>query len=100
MAVLTRPPRREEPRAGRRTGRGAAGRRWRLWGGVRGNEFIAGWLFVAPVIVILGLFLVVPIGMAVWVSLTGWNGQGSPFKSGVPFVGMANYTDLFTKDGL
>ncbi|SCF40291.1 carbohydrate ABC transporter permease [Micromonospora mirobrigensis] len=68
--------------------------------GVRGSENLAGWLFVAPVVVILGLFLLLPILMAFWVSLTGWNGQGSPFRSGVPFVGADNYTRLFTVDGL
>jgi multiple sugar transport system permease protein len=68
--------------------------------GIRGNEGAAGWLFVAPVILILGLFLLLPILMALWVSLTGWNGQGSPFTSGVPFVGTDNYTKLFTEDGL
>jgi multiple sugar transport system permease protein len=69
-------------------------------GSIRGNERVAGWLFVAPVVVVLGLFLVVPILMALWVSLTRWNGQGSPFQSGVPFVGLDNYTGLFTDDGL
>ncbi|WP_416900612.1 carbohydrate ABC transporter permease [Micromonospora echinospora] len=69
-------------------------------GGVRGNENLAGWLFVAPVVAILGLFLLLPILMAFWVSLTGWNGQGSPFTSGVPFVGTDNYTRLFTEEGL
>ncbi|TYB37529.1 sugar ABC transporter permease [Micromonospora sp. AP08] len=69
-------------------------------GGVRGNENIAGWLFVAPVIVILGLFLLLPILMALWVSLTDWNGQGSPFTADVPFVGGKNYTRLFAEDGL
>ncbi|MGB2571844.1 carbohydrate ABC transporter permease [Micromonospora citrea] len=73
----------------RRTGRG-----------IRSNENLAGWLFVAPVIVILGLFLLLPILMALWVSLTDWNGQGSPFTTGVPFVGVDNYTTLFTEDGL
>ncbi|MFI7574936.1 carbohydrate ABC transporter permease [Micromonospora sp. NPDC049497] len=68
--------------------------------GVRSNENLAGWLFVAPVIVILGLFLLLPILMALWVSLTDWNGQGSPFTGGVPFVGTDNYTRLFTEDGL
>lgn len=68
--------------------------------GIRGNEAAAGWLFVAPVVLILGLFLLLPIGMALWVSLTGWNGQGSPFRAGVPFVGLENYTALFTQDGL
>ncbi|SCL32375.1 multiple sugar transport system permease protein [Micromonospora nigra] len=73
-------------------------RRGRL--GVRGDEAVAGWLFVAPVIVILGLFLLLPILMALWVSLTAWNGQGSPFTGDVPFVGADNYTRLFTEDGL
>ncbi|RGC70073.1 Lactose transport system permease protein LacF [Micromonospora sp. MW-13] len=67
---------------------------------VRGNENVAGWLFVAPVIVILGLFLLLPILMALWVSLTDWNGQGSPFTAKVPFVGADNYTRLFTEEGL
>ncbi|MFI2713255.1 carbohydrate ABC transporter permease [Micromonospora sp. NPDC018662] len=69
-------------------------------GGIRSNENLAGWLFVAPVIVILGLFLLLPILMALWVSLTDWNGQGSPFTGDVPFVGGENYGRLFTEDGL
>jgi len=64
------------------------------------GETLAGWLFVAPVVLILGVFLLLPILMALWVSLTGWNGQGSPFRSGVPFVGGDNYTSLITEDGL
>ncbi|MFE9444995.1 carbohydrate ABC transporter permease [Streptomyces sp. NPDC006602] len=69
-------------------------------GGIRGREGLAGWLFVSPVLVVLGLFLVVPIGMALWVSLSDWNGQGSPFSSGVHFVGGQNYEPLLTKPGL
>ncbi|MEV5818425.1 MULTISPECIES: carbohydrate ABC transporter permease [Micromonospora] len=68
--------------------------------GVRSNENLAGWLFVAPVVVILGLFLLLPILMALWVSLTDWNGQGSPFTGRVPFVGADNYTRLFAEEGL
>ncbi|MFC4105206.1 carbohydrate ABC transporter permease [Micromonospora zhanjiangensis] len=68
--------------------------------GIRSNEAAAGWLFVAPVVAILGLFLLLPILMALWVSLTDWNGQGSPFTGGVPFVGTDNYTKLFTEGGL
>ncbi|MGV9384244.1 carbohydrate ABC transporter permease [Nonomuraea sp. NPDC003707] len=64
------------------------------------RENLAGWLFVAPVVVILGLFMLAPILMAMWVSLTDWNGQGSPFRGSVPFVGVDNYTRLFTEDGL
>jgi multiple sugar transport system permease protein len=66
----------------------------------RTRENVTGWLFVAPVVLILGLFVLLPILMAMWVSLTSWNGQGSPFRSGVPFVGMDNYSRLFTRDDL
>ena len=52
---------------------------------------MAGWLFVTPTLVVLGLFLVVPILMALWVSFTDWNGRGSPFSSRVNFVGAENY---------
>jgi multiple sugar transport system permease protein len=66
----------------------------------RGHDRLAGWLFVSPAVVVLGLFMVVPILMALWVSFTAWNGQGSPFRSGVPMAGLDNYTHLFTVDGL
>ncbi len=59
----------------------------------------AGWLFVTPTIVILGLFLAVPVLMALWVSFTDWNGRGSPFQSRVGFVGSDNYEELFTESG-
>jgi multiple sugar transport system permease protein len=67
---------------------------------LRGPERTAGWLFVAPAIILLTVFLVVPIFMAVWVSFTSWNGQGSPFRSGVPTRGFDNYSRLLTVDGL
>lgn len=69
-------------------------------GDVRGNERVAGWLFISPVLVILGLFLAAPILMALWVSLSDWNGQGSPFSSTVHFVGARNYAALVTDPGL
>lgn len=60
----------------------------------------AGWLFVTPMIVILGLFLIAPIGMALWVSVSDWTGRGSPFSSEVGFVGADNYTPLLVDEGL
>lgn len=71
-------------------------------GGLRGPEGRMGWLFVSPMIFILGLFLVIPIFMALWVSLTNWNGSVNPFGGGqgAQFIGVKNYTDLFAKDGL
>ncbi|MEU6970012.1 sugar ABC transporter permease [Kitasatospora aureofaciens] len=59
-----------------------------------------GWVFTGPMVLVLGLFLVVPIGMALWVSLLHWDGQSSPFSGSADFVGLDNYRRLFTDDGL
>lgn len=68
--------------------------------GIRGREAAAGWLFIAPMVVILGLFLVVPVLMAAWVSVSDWTGRGSPLSSSVSFVGADNYRTLVTGGGL
>ena len=68
--------------------------------GIRGHQAAAGWLFLAPVIVILGVFLIVPILMAAWVSVSDWNGNGSPFGANVHWVGLDNYRHLLTEPGL
>ncbi|MGI8948738.1 MAG: carbohydrate ABC transporter permease [Ornithinimicrobium sp.] len=60
----------------------------------------AGWLFVTPAIIVLGLFLVVPIAMALWVSLSDWTGRGSPFGGATSFVGLENYGELLIESGL
>lgn len=60
---------------------------------------VAGWSFVTPMLVVLGLFLFLPILMALWVSFTDWNGRGSPFSGDVGFVGADNYRELFSADG-
>src|SRR5262245_8846475 len=85
-----RPPVPGTPGAGRR------GRRTDIYG----RQGVAGWLFVAPVVAILGLFLLLPILMALFVSFTDWNGQGSPFTGQVPMVGDKNYLRLFAEPGL
>lgn len=74
-------------------------RRPRPAGGAQ-RQTRAGWLFVTPMIVVLGLFLVAPIGMALWVSVSDWTGRGSPFSSEVGFVGADNYTPLLVDEGL
>lgn len=66
----------------------------------RRRERAAGWLFTAPAIVALIVFLVVPIAMAAWVSVSDWSGIGSPVSAGVRPVGMANYEALLTQSGL
>jgi multiple sugar transport system permease protein len=75
----------------RRRGRGSALRRQERW---------AGWLFVLPALAILVIFLVVPIGLAFYVSLTRWDGLSSPFGGGARFVGFDNYKSLLTVDNL
>jgi multiple sugar transport system permease protein len=68
-------------------------------GSIRRGQTRAGWLFVLPTLVVLGLFLAVPVVMALWVSFTDWNGRGSPFAPGVGFVGTDNYRELFGEQG-
>lgn len=68
--------------------------------GIRRGEALAGWVFTLPVIVILGIFLLVPVLMALWVSVSDWSGRGSPLSSTVNFVGLENYASVTTGDGL
>ncbi|MET0860440.1 MAG: sugar ABC transporter permease [Microbacterium sp.] len=68
--------------------------------GLRGGEAVAGWVFTLPVIVILGVFLLIPVFMALWVSFSDWSGRGSPFSSDVGFVGLENYAAITTDGGL
>jgi multiple sugar transport system permease protein len=69
-------------------------------GSIHGNRALAGWLFVTPVIVIVGLFMLVPVIMAAWVSVSDWSGIGPPFAEGVNFVGADNYAELLGGSGL
>ncbi|MEP6851813.1 MAG: sugar ABC transporter permease [bacterium] len=68
--------------------------------GIRGRQSAAGWLFVAPALAILLIFLVIPIGLAFYVSLTKWDGLSSPFGGGAKWVGIGNYKNLLTQDSL
>lgn len=68
--------------------------------GIRGGEAASGWLFTAPMIILLGMFLVVPVLMALWVSFSDWGGRGSPFGGNVNFVGFDNYSTLLSGGGL
>jgi multiple sugar transport system permease protein len=66
----------------------------------RAGQGRAGWAFTAPQVVLIGLFVLVPILMAFWVSLTDWRGRGSPFTGSVGFVGLDNYRAILTEPGL
>lgn len=69
-------------------------------GGIARGQTASGWLFTAPILVILGLFLLVPVLMAAWVSVSDWTGRGSPLSSGVNFVGVQNYGQVLWAGGL
>jgi len=68
--------------------------------GIRGGETASGWIFTAPMIILLGLFLVIPVLMALWVSVSDWTGRGSPFAGSVQYVGLDNYSALLGGGGL
>lgn len=85
--IVTPPNRQTERPTSSRPGTG-----WR--------EQLAGWLFCAPAIALVVVFLVVPIVMAAWVSISNWDGIGSPFGSSVHSVGLKNYQALLTRPGL
>lgn len=67
---------------------------------VSGRQGAAGWMFISPMVIILGLFLVVPVLMAAWVSVSDWTGRGSPLAGNVNFVGAENYSDILAGGGL
>ncbi len=79
---------------------GGATRRTRRHPGIKGRQGLWGWLFVSPMVIVLGLFLLLPILMAAWVSLLHWDGQSNPFSGAADFVGARNYTSLLTTAGL
>ena len=67
--------------------------------GIRSGETRYGWLFTAPAIIIIGLFLVVPIFLALYVSFSNWNGLGSPLGNST-FIGLENYSKVLVESGL
>jgi len=53
---------------------------------------------MAPAVIIIGVFVLLPVISALWVSVSDWTGKGSPLKAG--YIGMDNYQALLTKPGL
>jgi multiple sugar transport system permease protein len=67
---------------------------------LRRGETRYGWMFTAPSLIIIGVFLVIPIVLALWVSFSDWGGLGSPLNPQVSFVGAKNYRAVLTDPGL
>lgn len=75
--------------------RGAAGPRpaaLRRGRSLRARRAIAGWLLCLPALGVFGLFLVGPAVVALFLSLFEWDG----FSSDMTFVGLQNYSRLFS----
>lgn len=62
------------------------------------RDALTGWLFAAPALLGLVVFLAIPIILTVWVSFRDWTGLGSPFES--ESVGLDNYRELLTEPGI
>ena len=62
------------------------------------RDRVTGWLFVAPAVLGLVVFLVVPMALTLWVSFRDWTGLGSPFDS--KSSGLNNYRELLTEPGI
>jgi len=56
--------------------------------------YITGIFFMAPITLIIFIFLVYPILQSIYYSFTDWTGVGS-----YSFIGLSNYTDIFQDEG-
>lgn len=77
MSTLTRPSTATATRGAARAPRPGVRRQW------------APYLFISPFFLLFTVFMVVPVGAGVYLSLTDWAGLGSP-----EYVGLANYSRL------
>jgi multiple sugar transport system permease protein len=65
--------------------RGMNDRRQNLWG----------WILISPLVMGLTLWVVFPMGLSIFTSMTRWDMLSKP-----EFVGFQNYIEIFTKDEL
>lgn len=64
--------------------------------GLRRQDLYWGYAFLAPAIIILTVFLIIPIIMALWVSFRDWTGLQPVTES--TFVGLDNYRTILLED--
>ena len=60
-------------------------------GPLAAEDALAGWLFIAPALAFLSVFIFWPIAQVFWISFHEW----SVIEPGRPWRGLANYRDLF-----
>jgi raffinose/stachyose/melibiose transport system permease protein len=78
----------------------AGSRRWSTrripWGqGIRRRQTLVGWLFVAPALIMYGLFVLQPLALTVQYSFYRWDGVGP-----ATFVGLSNYGTVISEPRL
>jgi multiple sugar transport system permease protein len=61
---------------------------------VLGQGRFTPWLFMAPYLILFGVFVAIPVIYGLWISLHNWD----QFLADKPWVGLQNYIDLFTPD--
>ncbi len=88
-------PRQEASASPARTDRRRSLRRVPWIQGTRRRQAMVGWLFVAPALVMYGLFVLQPLVLTVQYSLYRWDGVGP-----ATFVGLANYADVVSEPRL
>jgi multiple sugar transport system permease protein len=79
------------PAAGPGAGQVCRGRGRLGAGGARGGGGIVPYLFLAPYLLLFGLFVLAPSVYVIWISLHDWDF----LLPGKPFVGLQNYLNLF-----
>ncbi len=60
-----------------------------LWRRVLGSEHLAGWAFVAPAVILIAVFFVIPIGWSLLLSF-----QSNSLLAPAHYIGLANYRAL------
>lgn len=61
-------------------------------GKIHGSQSRAGWMFAGPSFILILIFMVGPVLLAIWVSVSDWSGKGSPLTAN--FTGWDNYGKL------
>jgi multiple sugar transport system permease protein len=74
----------------------ASRRGLRPGGKLAARKTLTAYLFLAPFLVIFGVFVLFPAVYGFWISLHVWN----PLLDAHPFVGLQNFFDLFTPGSL
>jgi multiple sugar transport system permease protein len=62
------------------------------------QDTIAGWVFMSPTLIILGIFMLLPMLFALYFSFTDWNGISPPAEAN--WIGLANFQELLLEDGI